>query len=146
MAHALPTSSPQRCLGLLTVAVLACVGCGTSRTAAVTGTVRHKGKPVPLVRVMFSTAGAPVAVGLTDDSGCYSLSTYREGDGAVPGPHRVTVQPVVRLSADGETPDPSTPLDRRDIPLACQVFGTSPLRAEVVAGKANTIDLDLKER
>jgi hypothetical protein len=112
----------------------------------VTGTVLHKGKPVPLVRVMFSTAGAPVAVGLTDDSGRYSLSTFQDGDGAVPGPHRVTVQPVVRLSADGETPDPATPVDRPRVPMACMDFSTSPLRAEVVAGRANTIDLDLKER
>ncbi len=111
-----------------------------------TGAVLHKGKPVSLARVMSSTAGAPVAVGLTDASGRYSLSTFREGDGAVPGSHRVVVQPVVRLAADGETPDPATPVDRRDIPLACQDFTTTPLRIEVVAGRANSIDLDLKER
>jgi hypothetical protein len=141
MAHLLPTHSPGRCLGLLTVAVLACVGCGASRTAAVTGTVLHKGKPVPLARVMFSTAGAPVAVGLTDDSGCYSLSTYREGDGAVPGEHRVTVNPIRRLSEDGVTP---SPINWPDISPAYQDFTTTPLRVEVVAGRTNTIDLDLK--
>jgi hypothetical protein len=135
-----------RGVGLLAVAMLACGGCGAARTTPVTGAVLHKGKPVSLARVMFSTAGAPVAVGLTDDSGRYSLSTFRDGDGAVPGPHRVTVQPVVRLAADGETPDPSTPVERRDIPLVCQDFTTTPLRVEVVAGRANSIDLDLKER
>jgi hypothetical protein len=130
----------------LAVAVIACVGCGEARTTSVTGAVLHKGKPVPLARVVFSTVGAPVAVGLTDDTGHYSLSTFRDGDGAVPGPHRVTVQPIVRLAADGETPDPSTPFDRPDIPLACQNFATTPLRVEVVAGTPNSIDLDLKER
>lgn len=140
-------SAPCVCwVRLVALAVLACVGCGAGRTVSVTGTVLRKGKPVSLARVMFSTAGAPVAVGLSDASGRYSLSTFREGDGAVPGLHRVIAQPIVRLAADGETPDPSTPLDRPDIPLACQDFTTTPLRVEVVAGGSNTIDLDLKER
>lgn len=133
-----------RWVRFLAVAVLACAGCGAGRTASVTGTVLHKGRPVPLARVMFSTAGAPVAIGQTDDSGRYSLSTFRGDDGAVPGAHRVTVQPVLRLSADGETADPATPVDRPDVPLACQNFATTPLRVEVAAGRSNTIDLDLK--
>ena len=142
-----PRSVPRHSLvvRLLPVALLACMGCGAGRTAAVTGTVQHKGKPVPVARVMFSTAGAPVAIGQTDDSGRYSLSTFRGDDGAVPGAHRVTVQPVLRLLADGETPDPATPVDRPDIPLACQNFSTTPLRVEVVAGRSNTIDLNLNE-
>lgn len=135
-----------RAAWLLPVAVMAWAGCSGGRTVSVTGKVSHEGKPVPLATVMFSTTGAPLAIGATDASGRYRLSTFRRGDGAVPGPHVVAVEPVVRLAADGLTPDPATPLERPDIPAAYREFSTTPLRAEVVAGRANSIDLDLKAR
>ena len=81
------------------------------------------------------------AGGRTDASGRQSLSTFRDGDGAVPGEHRVTVNPIRRPSANGVTPGP---IDWPDISLAFPDLTTPPLRVEVVAGRIKTIDLDLQ--
>jgi hypothetical protein len=131
---------------LLLLAMTACIGCVGGRTSSVTGRVITAGRPVPHAVITFSTPGAPVAVGESDAAGRYSLSTFRPGDGAVPGMHAVSVEPLVRLSADGVTPDPATPLVRPDIPTSCRELATTLLRVEVVAGQTNNIDLTLQER
>src|SRR4051794_39841693 len=71
------------------------VGCGGSGsgTSAVSGHIKHKGKPVAKASVSFTpTDGASrAATGLTDDNGYYQLGTFATNDGALPGKYRVAV-------------------------------------------------------
>ncbi|MEZ6130999.1 MAG: hypothetical protein R3C59_20200 [Planctomycetaceae bacterium] len=70
-------------------------GCGSGadvpELAAVTGTVTLKGAPLPDAMVTFVPEKGPVAIGMTDGSGKFSLRTGRL-DGAVLGQHKVSVQ------------------------------------------------------
>ena len=80
--------------------VLLAAGCGGPPMAAVTGEVRSNGKPVANAAVTFSPASAAEgalngpgkpSTGYTDADGKFVLSAYRAYDGALIGPHRVTV-------------------------------------------------------
>ncbi len=57
-----------------------------------TGSVHYQDKPVEGAVVTFvSNDGKSTATGQTDANGKFRLTTYVEGDGAVPGSHVVTV-------------------------------------------------------
>ncbi len=78
-------------------------GCGGSNeyeTTPVSGVVTCQGKPVANATVNFTpvadgsrAAGqrGRVALGLTDKDGRFTLTTYKDGDGAIIGKHIVTV-------------------------------------------------------
>jgi hypothetical protein len=69
------------------------VGCGGDGTAAVSGQLNYKGKPVPNADVTFTPEakdGKP-ANGRTDASGRFSLRTATKGEGASPGNYRVHI-------------------------------------------------------
>jgi hypothetical protein len=90
---------------LLTVSAAGC-GKGDFATATVTGRVVHQGQGVPDVGVSFAPKGdgkktspGKPAIGVSDASGNFALSTYEEGDGAVVGQHQVS------LSRDPEKGD-----------------------------------------
>jgi hypothetical protein len=59
----------------------------------VTGTVTLDGQPVAGANVSFSptSGGGKAAVGTTDASGKFTLTTMKSGDGAVPGAYLVTI-------------------------------------------------------
>jgi len=75
------------------------VGCGSTNpeTIAVTGRVTCQGKPVAGLLVQFTPQGEGLpgkpAGGTTDADGKFSLSTYKDDDGAVVGLHQVAVMP-----------------------------------------------------
>ncbi len=126
----------------------AAVGCGRRDMGPVSGTLRYQGKPVPDAVVKFTAQSRPTAVGRTDAEGRYTLTTFRKGDGAYGGSHRVVVIPWLESWIDlpddaqtGRKPPPVLP--RPDIPDRCRQQGESPLKADVVAGKNNVIDLEL---
>jgi hypothetical protein len=82
----------------LTVAALS-AGCGGENLGRVTGRVTCHGKPFYPATITFSPvsdqegaleAGKP-AWGVTDESGRFILTTTRQGDGALVGRHRVTI-------------------------------------------------------
>ncbi|MEM6328965.1 MAG: carboxypeptidase regulatory-like domain-containing protein [Planctomycetota bacterium] len=107
--------------------------------APVTGVLTIDGKPFAAGKVMFSPTakggsieGGKAAFGLLDDQGRFSLSTYREGDGAVVGKHWVML-----YSLD----DRRTDADRR-VPRfkRVPVYDTP---VEVVAGEANELTLEM---
>jgi hypothetical protein len=79
---------------ILPVCLMIAAGCGPDRplTIPVNGTVTVDGTPVEGASVMFMPQfqGRP-AVGLTDTSGRFTLTTFARGDGAQPGQHKVTV-------------------------------------------------------
>ena len=121
------------------------VGCGPPLMGPVSGRVTFKGKPVPMAVVCFQPASRPMAVGVTDNEGRYRLSTKISFDGAYGGKHRVGIYPWT-LGFGEEPLDPAyTPLpeNRADIPEQYRAPHTSPLTADVVAGRDNTIDFEL---
>jgi hypothetical protein len=95
-----PSYFRQRVAGMKAawqVATVLCLtllaGCGGpgAETARVKGKVTVAGQPVKGILVNFTPeAGGRPAFGVTDDSGAYSLSTFSDGDGAVPGKHQVS--------------------------------------------------------
>jgi hypothetical protein len=87
--HSIPTA-----FRLLPVCLALVGGCGPDRplTIPVDGTVTVDGRPVEGASVMFMPQfpGRP-ALGVTDASGQFRLTTFASGDGAQPGQHTVTV-------------------------------------------------------
>lgn len=72
------------------------VGCGGQSyppTSPVSGTVTLDGKPVEGATVTFVPNDSKLrpAAGVTDSSGKYTLTSFRSGDGAMPGEYKVTV-------------------------------------------------------
>ncbi|MEN6496142.1 MAG: carboxypeptidase-like regulatory domain-containing protein [Thermoguttaceae bacterium] len=70
-------------------------------TLPVKGTVKLDGKPVEGADVAFyPKSGGRPAMGRTDANGSYTLSTFGNQDGAVPGEHSVVISKVsVRRTA-----------------------------------------------
>ena len=62
----------------------------------VTGKVTMGGGPLAGAIVSFApTEGQPTAVGRSDDSGMYALTTYSSNDGAAKGAYKITVMKIV---------------------------------------------------
>ena len=84
------------------------------QTVPVTATVTMGGSPLSGASVSFSpvTAEGPGASGRTDQDGKLVLTTYKPGDGVVPGQYRVTVvkvqEPNIEFIEDPEDPDYGT--------------------------------------
>jgi len=119
-------------------------------TYPVRGTVQYDGRSVSGAVVTFmgrSTSGADLAaVGLTDANGRFELKTYRPGDGAISGSHRVAIE---KRSLGGGEPDTGKPFESqqeyeaqraagagppklaRELPAKYGSFETSGLTAEV---------------
>lgn len=125
------------------------------RTYATRGVVQHEGRPVGGAVVTFlghaESGGELSAVGLTDSSGRFELKTYRPGDGAIAGTHRVSIE---KRSLGGSEPDSGKPFATQqeyeaergaqarakivsEIPARYGSFDTSGLTAEVTAKGPN---------
>ena len=158
----MPSRRCSRLAWLLFCCGGACVFAGCSRyvedkwsrarplTYPVRGTVQYDGRSVSGAVVTFmgrSTSGADLAaVGLTDANGRFELKTYRPGDGAILGSHRVTIE---KRSLGGSEPDTGKPFASqqeyeaqrgaaagspkivRELPAKYGSFETSGLTAEV---------------
>ena len=90
---------PRALLLVFLVGVLALAGCGPANMAPVWGHVTCNGKPVAEAVITFSPMpknegdreSGKAAAGSTDADGYYVLTTFRQGDGALIGKHRVTI-------------------------------------------------------
>jgi hypothetical protein len=79
-----------RFVTLAFVAVLGGAGCG--KTVGIKGKVTLDGQPVEGASVQFVPIGeGQPAFGTTDASGVFTLSTFKQGDGALKGEYKVTV-------------------------------------------------------
>ncbi len=93
-----------RSLLILLVLVTPClVGCGGASDRPelykVTGTVTFKGAPVEQANITFSSKGSSrSALGVTDSSGKFSLTSFDTNDGATVGEHVVT---IVKVASGG---------------------------------------------
>lgn len=91
---------------LMLVVLSLCLGCSGSgdsnhpKTYPVSGTVKLSGTAVEGATVTFQlTEGKENAIGLTDKSGKYTLSTFKPSDGAVAGQYKVSISKFEAESA-----------------------------------------------
>src|SRR5437667_11192293 len=99
--------SKRKLACLVAAAVLAGTGCG-SKPMGIKGKVTLDGAPVPGASVEFVPEdGGHSAVGMTDNEGKFSLTTYKTGDGALRGEYRV----VIKKTPQGALPKPD-PADK----------------------------------
>lgn len=101
-------------------------GCGPKypETIPVAGTVTLDGRPVSGAAVVFTPEAGEAATATTDASGRFSLSTFRLGDGALPGDYRVTVSKTTVEPGEEEKVVFVVPKEYGNVatsPLACQV-------------------------
>jgi hypothetical protein len=117
-------------------------GCNSSdyELAPVTGTISVDGRPLGVGKVMFAPVarsdaiepGKP-AIGRLQPDGTFELSTYQPGDGAVVGPHWVT---VYGPSKDGPDFPPGMPRFER--------ITVRDGTRQVAADTENRFDIDIR--
>jgi len=134
-------------LGLALMCLLA-TGCGSSgdiKIVKARGTITYRNQPLVNVNVTFHPKSGRPATGTTDASGRFTLSTLRANDGAVVGPHKVSI------SMAGPPPMPGSVEANEARPKAAAFptkFSnpeTSGLTATVEAGSPNTYTVDLSD-
>ena len=131
------------------------VGCGSDQrdTAPVSGKVTLAGTPVTTGQIMFwPDDGGPPATGQIQSDGTYRLRTFSDGDGAVPGSHKVTIKAVnvdesaaPKSFAEERMPGAAAAKTEWIISPHYSQRSSSGLTAQVNEGE-NTIDFDLKPR
>jgi hypothetical protein len=132
-------------------------GCGPSLpegakpTKPVTVTVTYKGAPLEGATITFINAEAP-AYGRTDASGVAKMKTYVEGDGAIFGSHKVTINKSETTGGDQaplESPEynPDAPSARITnlIPVKYSSPATSGLTFEVSDSSPAEVKFDLTD-
>lgn len=167
-----------RYLVLLAMTATAC-GCGeaTPKTYPVSGTVTLDSKPVPGANVTFIEDGISnrAATTTTDAQGKYMMSTFKQGDGAVPGTYKVTVTKYQKGAEEnpyGNNPPESVeqtpeaiseaygkgytgppkgnqtkgPKEWNDVPDKYADMTKSGLTCTVEAKPSNTYDIELKSK
>jgi hypothetical protein len=144
-----------RTLCLLAILLLGALsgGCGggSSKTAAVSGRVTYKGKPVPNANVSFTPVegASRAAEGLTDTNGRFTLGTFSTSDGALIGQYRVSIiargpgRPAKPGDLGSGMPGEMMPGDPV-IPQKYFAPDSSGLTFEVKRG-SNRADFDLKD-
>lgn len=117
-------------------------GCGRAAheldVAPVQGRALLDGSPLKSGVVFVMPKRGRSARGMIDRDGTFTLTTYREGDGAQIGTHPVVVTPV-----------PADELDRKGradrVPLPARYSSpkTSGLEIDVISGETNEVELRL---
>jgi hypothetical protein len=129
---------------LLPGALLLLAGCdgGGMKTAVVKGKVTYQGKPVTGGTVTFvPDAGGPSATGEIKPDGTFAMTTYKPGDGAVLGKHKVFI--VAMEDTSGKLPEERGGTPPPTIPLKYTSIATSPLTADV-ADRENNFVFELR--
>jgi hypothetical protein len=128
---------------LVLLGLVVALGCGSSKSAPVSGTITMDGQPLAHVAVSFQPEDEGklnTGVGSyaqTDDQGKYSLKLIGGGTGAVVGKHRVQILPVVE---DNSTND-RVPQPKLKIPM--QYNSKTQLTYEVKPGSNTDANFDL---
>jgi hypothetical protein len=132
-------------LAIVTLLVVGCGKPGEAPTVKATGTVTHKGKPVDKASVAFLPEKGRPAAGITDASGKFTLSTFKPGDGAVPGLHKVAIsEPPSAEEQTNPTYAPPDPTKAR-FPLKYADPKLSGFTAKVEEGGKNDFTFDMKD-
>lgn len=134
--HSLRMSS---CLFLTVVTFAGCMrGSHELDTAVVTGRVTLDGEPLTSGVVYVIPAKGRNAKGLIRKDGTFTLSTYRDGDGAQVGTHPVIITAIPRDEMDAEARALRVP-----VPQRYARAGTSGLTLEVKSRTKNEIEFAL---
>ncbi len=123
-------------------------GCGGDSgelpTVRVSGTLNVDGKPVSKGTVHFHPEKGRAATGFVQD-GKFTLFTYKEGDGVVPGKNRLAVEVAEEVpTSDGDTTSKSliplkfTNPDKSGLQLDVRPSGYSNLEINIT-GESGTI-------
>lgn len=118
-------------------------GCANSDGAAavpVSGTVTYQQRPVPKGSVQFVPDVGRGAFGVIED-GKFTLSTYGNNDGAIPGKHKVAViysEPDTKKRKDGDT------AEKYLIPQRLSSPETSGIEIEIPPKGDRDVKIDLK--
>ena len=139
------------CCFALVVFILGCGANPHPELRRVSGRVIYKGRPIADATVAFySNESKRLATGYTDKSGSYSLTSYAEDDGALPGQHRVVVTKVeVAENSESLSMDDALKTRQREEPsrhLLPKIYAssdTTPLIVTVNEDGQNEIQLDL---
>jgi len=146
---------------------LVLAGCGGGGGGAahvsvykVNGTLTLQGNPLARAIVTFSPKeGQPVAFGMTNDQGEFTLTTYTDGDGAAAGNYGVTVSKSISSgpttdaghSPDGSAARPpaahdasSTAASSSLVPAAYSDATQTPLFAKVEPSNENDFTFEIK--
>jgi hypothetical protein len=138
---------------LVFVAMLAALsGCGSGRPKPypTTGRITYQGKPVSEGTIVFHPAHGRPAVGVIAADGSYRLTTFEQGDGALPGRYAVTIESRRTSAARPKTLEEELsgvgaaqglPTVIWLVPEKYANQETTPLTAEVHPGP-NTIDFN----
>jgi hypothetical protein len=85
-------SGPRALLVLVCLPAALLGGCGGPKLGKVTGKVTYNGKPVTGGKILFYPESGRMALGEIGPDGTYSLTTFKPGDGALVGSHRITIE------------------------------------------------------
>lgn len=145
-------------IALCLLATIAICGCGSSTpdTVKVTGIVTYNGEPVDGATVVFgpATGEGRAATGTTGPDGRFELSTFDEGDGALPGSYVIAISKTEVTG--GMTPDQEHealkagkkvegPKTIEHLPVRYKDATKSGLAEEVLAGEKNDFVFELTD-
>jgi hypothetical protein len=97
-------SGPRALLALVCLPAAFLSGCGGPKLAKVSGKVTYNGKPVTGGKIMFYPESGRMAMGEIALDGTYSLTTFKAGDGALVGSHRIAIESTKVGPGSMETP------------------------------------------
>jgi hypothetical protein len=129
--------------GLFVFGVIGCKSSHELETAPVSGKVMLDGKPVTSGTVTFVPSRGRAAKGEVNSAGKFTLSTYRDADGAIVGHHQAAVM-VLRADIPKTGPEQNQPI--MAIPSRYGVAEESGLKYEVKPGQANEFTLELSTK
>jgi hypothetical protein len=135
-------SKPFRFIAATALVISLAAGCSNSHeleTASVVGEVTINGKPVEKGVVVFTPEAGRTGTGLIEPDGTFRLTTYRDGDGAIVGKHRV----AVIVSDDSKSSGVEGGVVSL-VPPRYASAATSGLEYDVKAGQTNNAHLELK--
>jgi len=107
------------------------------KTAPVKGVLMYQGKPLADASVSFIPTGGRPASGTTNANGEFELTTFVQGDGAIPGEHHVLVQKFAQPTSDQLYAEA-----KFAIPKKYSAVKTSPLRENI--SKEGNVDLRIE--
>lgn len=143
MSHRVPCRPLPLAAAAALAAALAGCGSGQLDTAPVSGKVSFNGAPVPGGTISFYPIGGEggesrPASGVIKPDGTFTLTTYTDGDGAVPGKYNVGFSPP-------PTPEVEVPEGAHAPPAKPSPFtGLRPMVPEVeVTDGSNEFKIDL---
>lgn len=134
--------------GLLAVVALAALGCGGNGlpVVPVRGTVTFDGGPCPAAGGLTFTPlevaeGLPKRPGIASfgEDGTFIVTSFREGDGLVPGRYQVNV------SCDSGLPNPSSPDPWGDVSYVAKDWQPPELVVDKGSG-GMTVTYDVKKK